>query len=392
MANSMTFEQISGVMEDIAGQVTGKDDISITNTNEFVNVCQLALSVGYDPLLNAISQVLSRTIFSVRPYTGKFKGLSVSNERYGMITRKIVFADQPMLDDPRYELEDGQSVDMYKVRKPSAMQFNFYGAQPFMYTTTIFKDQLDSAFSDAAQFGSFVSAQLSNINDKVEQSIESMARMTIGNLMAGVISERNNSPQVVHLLTEFNTEKGLELTYEQVMGPQYYSVFWPWVFGKVKKIAAMLTERLVIHHFNVTGKPAIPRHTPYANQHIYINQGYMYDTAAQLLPFAFSGENLQVADYEGVNFWQSPEKPYQIDIAPSVLDMTTGNSKVAAEVNKDHILGIIFDDEAAGQTTVNQWQATTPMNTTGGYWNTDWHWTQKWWNDFTENAVVLVID
>ena len=392
MANAMTFDQLATVLTAITKQVTGQQNISVTDTSSFVNVGQLALSAGYDPVLNAINQMIARTIFSVRPYRRKFQGLSVTNEKYGMVTRKIAFADQGFDDNEEYELEDGQSYDMYKVKKPSALQLNFYGIETYHKSTTVFKDQLDSAFTGPDQLNSFLSAQMQNINDVIEQAHESTARMTIANLMGGILAERDDTPQVVHLLTEYNEETGQTLTYEQIMGPQYFSTFWPWVFGRVKDVASMLTERLATYHINIDSKPVLMRHTPYSDQHIYMNQKYFYKTASQLLPFAFSDNGLQVSDFEGVNFWQSSNSPYAIQVTPSVLDHTTGNVKKAAEVNQDHILGVIFDREAAGMTTVNQWQATTPLNTLGGYWNTDWHWAEKYWNDFTENAVVFVID
>ena len=392
MANSMTFEQLSTILKTITDQVTGQTNITPTDTSSFVNVAQTALSVGYDPIMSAISQLIARTVFSIRPYNRKFRNLAVSEERYGMVTRKINYADKPFEDDASWELEDGESVDMYTINKPSVLQTNFYGAEVYAKSTTVFREQLNSAFSGPDQFQQFISGQFQNVNDIIEQAHESMARMTVANLMGGVLAERLNSPQVVHLLTEYNTETGQELTYDQIMGPQYFSTFWPWVFGRVKDVAAMLTERSQIYHFNIDEKPVLMRHTPYSDQHIYMQQKYFYKTAAQLLPFAFSGENLSVSDYEGVNFWQSITSPYQINVTPSVLDVTTGNVKKGAAVNKDHVLGVIFDREAAGMTTADKWVSTTPMNSKGGYTNTFWHFTDKYWNDFTENVVVFVID
>ena len=99
MANAMTFDQLATVLTAITKQVTGQQNISVTDTSSFVNVGQLALSVGYDPVLNAMNQMIARTIFSVRRYPRKFQGLSVTNEKYGMVTRKITFADQGFDDN-----------------------------------------------------------------------------------------------------------------------------------------------------------------------------------------------------------------------------------------------------------------------------------------------------
>ena len=58
----------------------------------------------------------------------------------------------------------------------------------------------------------------------------------------------------------------------------------------------------------------------------------------------------------------------------------------------DDVVGVLFDDDAIGITQMNQWQASTPMNARGGYSNYFWHETSRYWNDFTENVVVLMLD
>ena len=34
----------------------------------------------------------------------------------------------------------------------------------------------------------------------------------------------------------------------------------------------------------------------------------------------------------------------------------------------------------------------TPYNAAGKYWNTFFHFTERYWNDFTENGIVLLLD
>ena len=65
--NNMDFVQMSTVLNDLYQQTTGQKAIAITNEAEFISVAQKVLKQGYDPVISAISQVLSRTIFSIRP-------------------------------------------------------------------------------------------------------------------------------------------------------------------------------------------------------------------------------------------------------------------------------------------------------------------------------------
>ena len=110
--NSLSFNQLSTVLNSIVSQATGVSNIAPTNTSEFVSVAQTALKTGYDPIINAVSQVLSKTIFSMRPYTRKFKGLEVDNQMYGNIVRKINAVDKSFEDDSRLTLTSGQIIDV----------------------------------------------------------------------------------------------------------------------------------------------------------------------------------------------------------------------------------------------------------------------------------------
>lgn len=70
-----------------------------------------------------------------------------------------------------------------------------------------------------------------------------------------------------------------------------------------------------------------------------------------------------------------------------------GTTKVEEEaVVTSNVFGLMCDVEAMGYTVVNQWTATTPFNAAGGYSNIYFHFTDRYWNDFTENAVVFLLE
>ena len=200
----MDFNQLSVVLNDLNEQVTGRKQLAPANTSEFVSVANTVLQAGYDPVLNAITQMVTRTIFAIRPYSRRFAGLQVDNQRYGAITRKLNIADKPFEDDARFDLVDGQAIDHYILNKPNVLQTNFYGANVYEKSYTIFRDQLDNAFTGPEQFGEFIAMVTQNSSDMVEQAHETTARATINNFMAGKIAANNG---VIHLLTEYNTDK-----------------------------------------------------------------------------------------------------------------------------------------------------------------------------------------
>lgn len=390
MANTLSFKQLSTILNSIVNQATGKANITPTNTSEFVAVANTALLAGYDPVMNAISQVLSRTIFSIRPYNEKFQGLRVSEQRWGNMVRKLNMVDKDFVNDDRYTLTDGQSVDQYIVRKPEVLQTNFYGGDTFSDYITIFRDQIDTAFSGPDQFGEFISMVMSNISDRHSQARENLARACIANFIAG--KSVGDSGNVIHLLTEYNTATGITpaLTAQTVLQPANYAPFMQWVYGRIAAVSAMMTERSEKFHINVTGKE-IKRHTPQREQNVFLYAPARFQTEARVLADTYHENYIRYAADETVNFWQSIDSPDEIQVNASYLDntgaiATTGNTTVSA------VFGAILDTEAAGYSIIHEWMAPTPLNARGGYTNLWWHFDRRYWNDFTENGVVFLMD
>lgn len=390
-ANELSINQVSTILNAVVKQATGNTALATVDGNNFATVAQLPLKIGYDPVINAISQVLSSTIFSVRPYSRKFKGINVSSQKFGNITRKLNIADSDWTDDDRQKLTDGESIDMYVVKKPTVLQTNFYGANAFQRQTTIFKDQLDVAFSSQEEFGRFISMLMSNVSDMIEQGHESMARMCILNYVGGKLANEDEVNNRIHLLTEYNELTGLTLNEKDVYKPENFPSFMKFVVARIKAISNLMTERSKKFHTNVTGKE-IMRHTPLSKQKVYLLAPQQYLMETSVLSDLFNDKYMKMTDLELVNFWQNIDKPSDIDIKPIYMDKNGTLKQPVSAIKEPHLFGVIFDEEALGYTTVNNWSAPTPFNARGGYHNIFWHYTDRYWNDFTENGVVLLLD
>ena len=385
--NTMSFEDASAILNNIRQQVTGESSLAPVNTADFVAVGTTLLQSGYDPVLNAITQMVTKTIFSIRPYSRKFGGIKVDSEMWGSIVRKLAVADKAWEPNEEFDLVDGQSIDHYKVSKPDVLELKFYGAEDFSKHYTIFKDQLNNAFSGPAEFGRFMSMVVQNVSDMIEQNFESIARMVIANYVGGKKVANNG---VIHLLTEYNSETGQSLTSTTVFAPANFGDFMKWVYARIDTLTSLMTERSNKFQIQVTGKE-ITRHTPYEYQKVYLYAKLMNDMKARVLSSTFNYGFIEYADVEEVNYWQSIDTPMAIDVTPNYLD-TDGSIKTGAEQNITNLVGVIFDREALGYTVMNEWSATTPLNASGGYWNTFFHFLMKWWVDYSEKGIILLLD
>ena len=105
----------------------------------------------------------------------------------------------------------------------------------------------------------------------------------------------------------------------------------------------------------------------------------------------FHADFIEYGDVEAVNYWQSIKSPMQINVEASYMG-TDGSIVTAQAATIDKIAGVIFDREALGYTTVHRWSATSPFNIVGGYWNQNHVFDERWYNDFTEKGLVLLLD
>lgn len=385
--NNLSFEQNAAILNALRKQATGEAPIAMANEADFVSVATTTLQQGVDPVMNAISQLVGRTIYTVRPYRPKFGGVEVDSQRWGYITRKLSISDKDFTNDSGFDLTDGQSVDMYKVNKPNVLQVNFYGQNIFSKYYTTFRDQLNSAFTGSQQFGEFISMVVQNTLDMIEQNREVVRRMTVANFIAGKISANNG---IIHALSEYNTATGSTLDATTVYAKENFDDFSKWLYARIATLSSMMTERSQLFQIQITGKE-ISRHTPVQDQRIYLYAPFMAQMDARVLADTFNYDFLRYADVEAVNYWQSILTPDAINVTPVYLQ-PAGTLTTGAAVNQAKIIGVIFDRDALGVTIMNEETSTTPYNSAGRYWNTYYSFIQRYWNDFTEKGAVILLD
>lgn len=373
----------------IIAQATGKSAISAIGNNSFMSVATTTLEIAPDALLNAISQVISRTIFSIRPYNRKFAGLFVDNMKWGNHVRKINIGDKEFETNTSYDLTDGQSIDADIVSKPDILQTNFYGQCVYSKHYTIFREQLNIALQSEEEFERFYTMLVQNTMDMIEQCHENTARATICNLIGGKIKGDVNN--VIHLVTEYNNVTGLTLDSDTVKKPENFVPFYKWAFSRIKTISGLMTERSLQYHINITDHN-IMRHTPVQNQRLYLYAPEMNNVESSVFSSVFNEQYLKMMDYEGVNFWQSIKTPTGINVKAKYIKADGTLIVDDTGTATSNIFGVLMDEEASGITTYGARTATTPYNARGEYMNVWWHFNDRYWNDFTENAVVFLLD
>lgn len=400
--NTMTFQQIATVLTAIVKQATGQTVLAPTDTASFVSVAQTALAAGNDAVMNAISNVLSRTIFSIRPYSAKFAGLEKDLPRWGAYMRKLSIADSDWADDEAYKYPvtydasqnpangDGGMVDQWRIKKPNVLQTNFFGQSVYGDHITITEDQLETAFRSPDELGSFLSLIMTNLSNRLEMSRDAIARGLLANMIGAIVAE-NDANRNVHLLSEYNAQTGLSLTATTVYQPANFPSFMKWVYSRVASISDLMTENSTLFQTVITGKPIL-RHTPVQMQKIYMFAPARHQMDARVLADTYHDTYLKYADVESVNFWQSIRTPDTVNVTPAYTSTAGAVVTPESAVVKAGVFGLMFDEDAMGYALLDRRMLSTPVNASGLYRNIWVHCKQKVFMDNTEKAVLLLLD
>lgn len=384
----LNIVQISTLLNTILGQAR-LNTAAVVDTSSFISVAQTALKCAPDVLLESISQMFTnRDIISIRPYTRKFRGLERSAMEWGNAVRKLNYVDSPMEENPAWELTDGESVDMYTVKTTDILQTNFYGQATWEQEFSVFDYQLNIAFANPYSFQAFMSGMYQNKADQREQAHESLARATILNLIGGVLLG-NTTDGNVKVLTLYNAQNGTSLTKADVLKSENFPDFLKFFVATLKIYLKLMSERSQKFQINVTGKP-ITRHTPREDIMMYLYTPFFEKAKTMVYGDIFHENYMNIGNYEEVNFWQSIEDTQTINVTAAYTD-ATGAVKTGTADN-ENVLGIIFDREAAGYNTIINRSWTTPYNGKGAYTNNGISFSDRYYNDFTEKAIVFTLD
>ena len=415
MPSTMTFNQAAQLLNAIQQQATGQAALTATDLSEFVSAAQTTLRTGYDPVMQAISQVLSRTIFSIRPYRRRFGLAEVSETAYGNHVRKLSPIDKPISEDDRYKwpaaydaaqtenpMGDGESVDQQVINKQRVLQTNFYGQNVWQDCYTIFRDQFDVAFHGPDELSQFIALITGNMANKVEQIREDIGRAVVLNSMIGTYAQNDAASsafdlahRTIPLLTLYNAQTGLSLTATSVFQPDNFTPFVRWAFSIIMSVSDLMEERTSLFQTNLTTIDGrINRHTPKSRQKLWIASQAMNAIATMVRVQNFNDDFMRLPNgvrVESVGYWQAARNPLNVSGIATYIGANGTPVVMEEAASIGPVLAYLHDEEALGYATVNSWTAPAPFNARVGY-ITNWlHETQKTYNDHTEKSVIFTL-
>lgn len=412
MARVLTTKDAYSLVNAIAQEALGgQATTQAVNTSTFISVGEMILASGTENTLNALSLVIGRTMVAVRPYEAKLRIMNAINSgTYANRIRKISYytrGAQPtgaentdlytnLADGYDNGTNSGQSVaSMWEQNAPIPFELNFAGSSEYQEETTVYEHQLQVAFSSPSEFIRFVDGIMTEKGNDIEQHKEAFNRANLLNFIAGKIDLNNG---VIDLTSEFNAKYGTSYTGAQLR-TTYLTEFLEFFVAYVKKLNLELTHRSTKYHvFPARTDPneVLARHTPRSKQKMFMLSEFWLDAEAQVKTQVFNDQYLNIDNFEEVLYWQNINHPSQIKVTPAIPDFnssssTYGTQVAGAQVSKDYVLGVIFDEDALMTDYQLERVTTTPLEARKYYRNMFWTIRQNKICDFTENGIVLIM-
>lgn len=418
MARLLTPKDAHALMNSLVHQATGQQAITVTDTSSFISAGELVLSTGMENVFNSLNIVLNGNIIAARPYKARLKSIMAANSGvYSNRKRKISFYSDDMIASGMFNtdlftnLKDGftagenkdsqgdpqSTKSQWEQKQKPILESNFGGSSVWDYEVTLYEKQVQAAFRNESEFNSFISGYLIEHSNDIESAKEAWNRMILVSKIAQTYAMSAVMPgSVVNLTAEFNNRFGTSYTSAQLRST-YLKEYLPFMVATIKEKSTDMTERSSAFHYTPS-KPghSLLRHTPYADQRLYLYSRLFKEAEALVLPQIFNAKGLDLdKQYEEVTFWQSNNSEAersQIKIKPAVINPATGQQEAAAnDVELAYVVGMLTDKDSMMTDIQLESAYTTAIEARKGYRNTWNHFMRNAICDPTENTIIFIM-
>ena len=390
---ALSANQIYTIVNEVAQQAMGSKTMAVVNNAGLVALGNTVLGSNEtkNNFINALTDRIGRTIVSFRAYHSHFPDFERDAIEWGNILQKLKVAMPDAESDDSFNLQDGKSVDQYKINKPKVNQLLFTNESPWQTHITVHLDELEKAFVDSSAMGAFISGMFGEVQNRIELAMENLSIDCVNNYMAEMIKRKTQRPsRVINLVSDFNADYGFSgeasLKPEEALNDPGFLMY---VVKKINKISSTM-EYMTAGMYNDTAYAGgdtqngiYSRHTPKSEQRMMLYIDLVNSLKTSVNSKAFNMKEVAIdIPFQTVPFWQSLKTPDGINLQPA-----SGGTAIS----QAGVMGILFDREAMGTFKNKYTSLTSPINAAGKYYNVFYHMITMYYNDLTENAVVFLL-
>lgn len=386
----MEVNQIYAILNDVMNEVTGQNVAEEGEPPAYIlqedlsNIVDMGTAVfsnnWRDNYVRALINRIGREVFVDRTYEGYAPSVLRDAWEYGSIMSKTRCKIFDAKANPSWNLQPGQTVNQFEFDPPSVTQ-KFYNSKTAWQIDCSFTEvQLKESFTSAAAMNRFISMIENRINTSMTIYTDSLIMRTINNFIAEKISANNG---VIDVLAEFNATQTSPITAaEAVSDKEFYRYL---AFRTDRDIERFRAPSV---NFNMDPDGDNVTFTPREYAHFVLHADFASGIKVYLQSDTFHENLVSLGEFETVPYWQAQGEDYALATTSRIdVKLASDNTK---EVNRNYIIGFLFDRDALGVLNDNK-RVTSAYNANGEYWTNFYKVDTSFFNDLAENAIVYVL-
>lgn len=390
----MQMNQIATFTNTVLTEVMG--DEALLN-EDLTNVVDIGTAIfnanAFDAYVKSLVNHIGKVIFVDRPYAGSAPSVLMDGWEYGSVLEKISSELPTAVENPSWNLIDGQSYDPHVFTQPKASAKFYNKRTTFEIDRSITEMQVKQSFSNPAQLNGFLSMLQNETEKALTIRMDSLIMRTINNMIGEAVLNDYTDPTALGASSGMHAVNLLYL-YNQTFGANLEAAKALTTPGFIRFAAlqiALTTDRLtrISTAFNVGG---MQRFTPRDLQHIVYLSEFSRAADVYLQSEVFHNDFTRLPEGERVPFWQGSGKDYafantsKIMITPASQD----GKESPVSLTVPGILAVIFDRDALGVSNLDR-RVTTQWNAKAEFTNYFYKQDAGYFNDLNENFVCFFI-
>lgn len=397
----MKVNQISGMLNNVYGEILGTDNIFKEDLSNIVSAGQIitsssAFGDNFDNYAGKIVDKVGRSIFVDRPYRATDLGIWRDSWEYASVLEKVRCEVGDFEDNDEWELLDGSDtgtvpdynqtniVDkLFGFKGPSEVQAKYFNKKTtFRNKISLTRKQLRSAFESATAMARFISMIENRIMSKQEIGKQELERRVITNLACGTY----DSGVKVNLKTVLGSNK----TFAEALKD-------PDTLRGIAETITMKRKLLVNPSTQYSATKKFMNFTPQEYSRLILLDDVDVALRFNLYGDTYNQQFVELDGFRTVPYWQGRKDATngmdevgaraQVNATAIVPDGNDGTK--SKDVAIAGLVGILFDRDAA-MICNEEPEVTSQYNADGNFTNFFYNYDCSYYNDFDENAIVFV--
>lgn len=391
----MNVEQCSIFLNDALAQSIGSKAIANSDLSNLVSVGNVVMSssTDLDKFLGVLTDRIGKVVLRNLDLQVNYPNIIRNGFEFGAALEKISIQPLQVQDNTAWEIGAvGYTPSQFAISKGACHVSIFRDVDTWKVRITIPDDLFKTAFTSASEMGSFIDGLINSLTESMTLALNRMNQTCINNYIAQKVHDDVN---VVHLLAGYNLLTGQTYTADDVM---HDKEFYKYACQQILNQMRYMNEPNVCYNQPGAGIAPLVRRTARDNMHVFMLSEFFSGSEAYLSADTFHNEltavNLPL--FQPVTAWQDAwgdDGQGNKNDMPDFQSASTINVKTVAgdSVNQDYIVCALIDREAVG-TTMYDIRSSSVRNDEDGYTNLAQRATVGYFNDFSEQGCVFVID